>query len=269
MKQVVTIGRATYKQALRQRAFLGISVITLLIFLFSGVLSRLSVGDIFKVTQDICLLGLTFMGLFISIFLSTQMLSADLEQKTVHLVLAKPIPRWYYIFGRYVGLCTFTAVATTVAFIVFLVFLYYFQRNLPIYHAGDIHLFQYFLFFLAFELKLFLIIALGLFFSSFSSSGLVSFFFTSVVYLVASNLQNVKFILESNIGRHISSLTKTIFNISYWVVPNVSLLDFKDAAVHGISIGASSYALSMAYGLLYSAGLVLVTCFIFDRREFS
>ncbi len=269
MRQILAIAEITYKQALRQKAFLGVSIITLLLFLFSGVLSRLSIGDIFKVTQDICLLGLTFMGYFISIFLSTQMLSADLEQRTVHLVLAKPIPRWYYLLGRYLGLCALTAVATGVAFVILVAFLFYFHEHLPIYNAGEIHFLIYLLFFFFFLLNLFLIIAIGLFFSSFASSGLVSIFFTSTLYFIASNLQNVKFILESNIGERISKLTKMLFNMSYWVVPNVSLLDFKDAAVHGISIGASSYALSMAYGLLYSAGLVLVTCFIFDRREFS
>ncbi len=268
MKQVIAIAEITYKQGLRLKAFIGVAAVTLLVFVFSGALSQLSIGDIFKVTQDICLMGLSGMGLFISIFLGTQMLATDIEQKTVHLVLTKPIPRWYYLVGRYIGLCFLTLVATGLGFAVLMAFLYYFQKHLPIYHAGDIHLINYLLFFVAFEIRLFLVTAIGLFFSTFASSGLISFFFTFVIYFIASNLQNVKFILESNLGENISKGLKLLFDISYWVVPNLSLLDFKNAAVHGLHIGVYSYSLSLTYGILYSIGLILVSCFIFEKREF-
>jgi len=268
MKQIVAIAEITYKQGLRLKAFIGVLVVTLLVFIFSGALSQLSIGDVFKVTQDICLMGLSGMGLFISIFLGTQMLATDIEQKTVHLVLTKPIPRWYYLVGRYIGLCLLTLVATGAGFVILMAFLYYFQQHLPIYHAGDIHVLNYLVFFVAFEIKLFLLTAIGLFFSTFASSGLISFFFTFIIYFIASNLQNVKFILESNLGDHISKGLKFLFNASYWIIPNLSLLDFKNAAVHGLNIGIFFYSLSLAYGILYSIGLIFVSCFVFERREF-
>ena len=264
----MAIAIVTYKQGLRLKAFAGVLVMTLLLFVFSGAISNLAIGDIFKVTQDVCLAGLSFLGLFIAIFLSTQLISSDIEKKTIHLVLSKPIARWHYIIGKFTGFCLLTLASTLLIFMVLLGVLFYFRNNLPVYHTGDIHLLKYLVFFAAFELKLFLIIAIGIFFSSFASTGLISLFFTFVTYLVGSNLQNVKFILESNLGKSISTSVKIMFDISYWLVPNLSLLDMKDTAVHNLTVEPSFFCLSMTYGILYTVGLLLVTCFIFNRREF-
>lgn len=268
MKGVIAIATITYKQGLRLKAFTGALVVTLLLFVLSGAISNLSIGDIFKVTQDVCLAGLSFLGLFIAIFLSTQLISSDIERKTIHLVLSKPIARWEYVAGKFLGFCFFTFAATLLVFIVLIGVLFYFKKTLHVYHTGDIHLLKYLVFFLAFEMKLFLIIATGIFFSSFASTGLISLFFTFVTYLVGANLQNVKFILESNLGKHISTSVKFIFDLSYWIIPNLSLLDLKDTAVHNLAVTPAFFLLSMAYGILYTAGLLLVTCFIFNRREF-
>ncbi len=269
MGQVISIAKVTFKEGMRERIFLGVLIFVGFLLIGSGFVADLSIGDILKVTQDIGLSGLSFLGLFISLFLSTHLIAKDLDKKTIFLVISKPIARWQYLLGKFLGLCFLTTFALFIGFFVFIITLFYFWKTANLFQIPHIAWYKHILAFIYLNLKMYLLVAIGIFFSSFSSSALVAFFFSLFVYFIGSNLENVKMILESKAGENISSFIKGIFHLAYWLFPNLSLLDLKAVAVHNLPLDMSSLALRLIYGIFYTVALLLFAFFIFEKREFT
>jgi len=265
----MSIARVTFKEGIRERVFLGVLIFSALILLSSGFVADLSIGNILKVTQDIGLSGLSFLGLFIAIFLSTSLIAKDIDKKTIYLVVSKPIARWQYILGKFLGLSALTSFALVIDFLVFMISLFYFYKTTTFIHTPHIAWVKHLLAFFFLNIKMFLLIAIAIFFSSFCSSSLISFFFSFMIYLVSANLQNVKIILSSNIGENISPNLKAIFNIAYYLLPNLSLLDLKQATVHNLPLKGSNLMLILIYALSYTIALLLISSFIFSKRELN
>jgi len=269
MGRAISIAKVTFKEGIRERIFLGVLIFSGLLFLSSGLLADLSIGNILKVTQDIGLSGLSLLGLFIALFLSTHLIAKDLDKKTIYLVVSKPIARWQYILGKFLGLCFLTTFALVLGFIVFICALFYFWKTSHLIQVPHIAWFKHLLAFIFLNLKMCLLVAIGVFFSSFTSSALVAFFFSLLTYFIGANLQNVKMILASKIGENISPILKTVFDFAYWIFPNLSVLDLKQAAVHDLPLNSSHLGVSGLYCLTYIFALLFLASFIFDKREFN
>lgn len=269
MGKVISVAKVTFKEGMREKIFLGVLIFIALLFISSGFLADLSIGDILKVTQDIGLSGLSLLGLFMALFLSTHLIAKDLDKKTVYLVISKPIARWQYFLGKFLGLTFLTLFALLAGFIVFLITLFYFLKTSKLCQIPHIAWGKLFLAFIYLNLKMSLLIAVAIFFSSFTSSALVALFFSLLVYFIGANLQNVKVILESKMGEHISPALKFIFHLAYWLFPNISLLDLKGVAVHNLPLNIGNLGLSLLYGLVYTVALLLFASLIFDKREFT
>jgi len=55
----------------------------------------------------------------------------------------------------------------------------------------------------------------------------------------------------------------------YWVLPNLAQFDVKDSVVHGVPVPMAYLAMTAGYGVLYIAMLLVVSMFIFSRRDFK
>ena len=267
MEKVLNIAWVTCKEGLRERVFIGVLLFILFLLLLSGVLAELSIGNTLKVTQDIGLSGLALLGLFIALFLSTQLMAKDLDKKTVFLVLSKPVSRGQYITGKFLGLCLLNLFALLAGFVFYLLALFFFYKTSNLIQLPEIAWFKQIVCFGFLLVEMFLVTAIGVFFSSFSSSGLLSFFFSLIVYFIGANLNNVKLILKSEIGENVSPVFKYIFNAAYWFLPNISLLDLKSQAVHGLELSFLGTAPHLLYGVCYILALLFLACAIFQHRE--
>jgi len=65
-----------------------------------------------------------------------------------------------------------------------------------------------------------------------------------------------------------SALARGVSVLLYYVVPNLSNFDIRGEVVHGIDVPWSFILLSMVYGLVYSAVVILTATLIFRRRSF-
>jgi len=55
----------------------------------------------------------------------------------------------------------------------------------------------------------------------------------------------------------------------YWVLPNLAQFDVKSSVVHGQRVPAGYVAVTIAYAAVYIAMLLVVSAFIFSRRDFK
>jgi ABC-type transport system involved in multi-copper enzyme maturation permease subunit len=113
-------------------------------------------------------------------------------------------------------------------------------------------------------LELMLVTALALLFSAFSSPTLSAIFTLSL--FVAGHLSGDLRLFAARFG---SAVTKLSAETLYFLLPNLSRLNFKDQAVHGFGVDGGSMGLSFLYAIFYIAALILAAMAIFERRDFK
>ncbi len=113
-------------------------------------------------------------------------------------------------------------------------------------------------------MELALVTAVALFWSTFSSSALLSAALTAGLWVAGqfgSDLRNFDQVVES-------PAAAAIARGLYYVLPNFAAFDVKAQVVHGLPVGAHYTLATVAYALVYVAMLITASVLIFSRRDF-
>ena len=176
-QRVGTLAHNTFREAVRNRV-LGVLVLFVVgLMAFSLVLAQLSLHEEVRIIKDIGLSAISLVGLVIALFLGVNLLSKELDRKTVYAIIPKPLHRWEFVLGKYLGLALTMSAIVVVMSLVLAAFVA-FQGG---YHGSLMVRAELLVLF-----ELLLVIAVALFFSSFSSPYL-SAMFTASVWVIGRN----------------------------------------------------------------------------------
>ena len=75
----------------------------------SKLFGMLTVGDETKIIKDIGLAAMQFFSMLIAVMMSMILISREVDSRTVFNILAKPVRRWQFILGKYLGLVSIVA----------------------------------------------------------------------------------------------------------------------------------------------------------------
>jgi len=271
MRGVLAVSRVTLMEGLRNRALYGIFILALLVMGVNVMLAGFFMQDIGKVAVDLNLSALSFCGLLLVFFVSINLLAKDIDRKTVHVVLTQPLSRTSYIAGKFLGLCAVLLCA---------------ELLLMVLASGTVAVLrglygQYFLEFSWFAfsqgaffvlLKLWLLCAFVVLFSTLTSSSFVALIFSVSVYVIGESIEEVVFYLKSSAGFDFLPLPEFFIVIVDWlsyVIPNLSVFDVAQQAAHGQSLTGAAFWFPIVYALVYSVALLFLASAIFARREFN
>lgn len=271
MRSVFSLAMITFKEGIRNRALFGIALLALLLFGLNITIAGFFMRDIGKVTVDMNLSALSFAGLLLVFFVGVNLMAKDIDRKTIHLVLSKPISRAQYIWGKYLGiqlfvsLCLLLLIICSCLTVGLLLYLY------PNYFIG----FSWAIFFVAsffVLIKFSVLTAIVVFFSAITSSSLITLIFSISVYVAGVTIEEVVFYLKSEFAAQekIISESLTVFiDIVSYLLPNFAVFDFTLEAAHGLTIASDRLFLACGYATSYIVILLLLGSFIFSRREFN
>lgn len=102
----------TYREGIRKRTLVGFLILSLLVifgaFFMTSFLSPTSTGGTevdleFKLIKDICVTTIEIFGMLITIFISASVVPSEMENKVIYTVLSKPVRRFQYLFGKFLG----------------------------------------------------------------------------------------------------------------------------------------------------------------------
>jgi Cu-processing system permease protein len=110
--RVLAIALNTYREAVRARLLLGVFAIALATSGYSLIVASLSLHNELRVIANIGAASLALYGVVVAIVLGSTSLHRELEHKTIFPILSRPIRRWEYLIGKYLG-----ALLTAVVFI--------------------------------------------------------------------------------------------------------------------------------------------------------
>jgi hypothetical protein len=113
-------------------------------------------------------------------------------------------------------------------------------------------------------LKLMVVTAIAVLFSTFSTPTL-SAIFTLALVVVGSLAEDLKLFAVSFGG----PLLQAVVTALYLVLPNLASLDVGNPVVQGRPVPATAVGLAAAYGLAYVAALLAGAVWIFQYRDFK
>jgi ABC-type transport system involved in multi-copper enzyme maturation permease subunit len=222
-----------------------------------------------KVAVDLGLGITSLIGLILTLFLGTQLLAKDLEQRTIHMVLAKAVSRSDYIVGKFAGLAMII-VCSMVVLGGFASVASWTVDRLTADQYGVIHWPIFLLALLMMTLMLMLLASVIFFFSSFASSTFLALGLTLVIYLIGQSVEELKHFLETGAeGVVISPVFLKIVTGAYYIFPNLAAFNFKAQAAHGLAVPLADVVWSFLYGVFYIGVMITSSAWIFRRREFS
>lgn len=101
--RIGAIARNTLLEALRQRVLNVILVFGLCVLGGANLFSEFSFDDQFKFIKDYCLGVMSLIGVIMAIVAIAQSLPAEMEARTIITILSKPVRRWEFLLGKYLG----------------------------------------------------------------------------------------------------------------------------------------------------------------------
>jgi ABC-type transport system involved in multi-copper enzyme maturation permease subunit len=262
------IALAVFRESVRDRVFYNLVLFAVLLIGASILIGQLTAGQDVKIIKDLGLAATSLFGLFIAIFVGINLVSKEVDRRSIYPLFAKPIRRAEFIVGKYAGLLLTLLANMVVMTVALYVVLFFLARGVPeeIQRAWDSPALDPALLkaIALIYVNLAVVTAVALFFSSYSSP-MLSAVFTLGVYVVgqfSGDLKNFNQIVES-------PAAIAVARACYYLLPDFSRFDVKLAVVHGIAVPASYVAASTAYAALYVAALLFGAMVIFSRRDFK
>ncbi len=102
--RILAIAGNTYRENIRDKILYNLILFALIMILSSLALGRLTLGNEAKVILDLGLASISIFGMLIAIFIGISLVYKELEKRTVYALLAKPVHRYEWILGKYLGL---------------------------------------------------------------------------------------------------------------------------------------------------------------------
>lgn len=252
MRNILSVGLLTFKEGVREKVFYGIWVLFLFILFLSFLLSQMAYGEQAKVLRDVGLAGIELTGLIVVIFFMVNSFYRERETKMLEVYLVK-FSRFEFILGRFLGSGLIIIVFLMLGIGSFSVLLFakkafYFSLILGVY----------FIF-----LKLLIILAFGLLFSTFISSPVLAYLLSLVMYITGSSMRNALEIINQE-GSHFS---RVLFKYFYYLLPNLDKLEIKLLVSYGNFPHIPQVFFGTLYTIVYVGFLLTLTLFIFQNKE--
>jgi len=259
---------AVFRESVRDRVFYNLLFFAVLLVGASILIGQLTAGQDVKIIKDLGLAATSLFGLFIAIFVGINLVSKEVDRRSVYPLFAKPIRRSEFIVGKYAGLLLTLLVNMAVMAVALYAVLFFLSRGVPdtIQHAWDAPALDPALLkaIALIYLNLALVTAVAVFFSTYSSP-MLSAIFTLGVYLVGqfnADLKHFDVIVDS-------PAAVAIARACYYVLPDFAKFDVKLAVVHGIPVSGAYILASAGYAAAYVAALLFGAIVIFSRRDFK
>lgn len=253
--KVWAISENTFKEAIRDRILYSIVFFAVLILAVSTVLDIVTIGQRTKIIKDVGLASISLFGALIAIFVGIGLVYKELDKRTIYTIVSKPVTRFQFLLGKYLGL-VFTIFVEVAAMSLIFCLIVFFQ-------GGSVDLLLLEAIALTF-LELMIVCAVAILFSSFTTP-ILSGMFTLGVYIIG----HLTYDLYEFSSTFRGTALEKVLKILYYVFPNLDNFNIRGNAVHGLPVSGDFLLFSITYGLLYIILLFVISSLIFGKKDFK
>jgi ABC-type transport system involved in multi-copper enzyme maturation permease subunit len=254
LARIVAVAGNTLREAVRNRVLYTFLFFAVGLIGLGVVLSTLSYVEQERILQDVGLAAIRIFGVAIAVFVGVGLIHKEVDRRTIHTILSKPVSRTEFLLGKYLGLVTTLWLQVAVMAVAFVIVSVAAGAPLGAGHAAAIGL-------LAVELSL--VVGIATLFSCFTTPLLASLF-SCGLFLAGHLSRDLRALgAQSDLVavRHVTGFL-------YRVLPDLQGFNLTIEAVHGLPLTASDVWLPVVYGAGYTGLLLLAAMAIFERRDF-
>ena len=247
------IATNTYREAIRDKVLYLLFVFGLISIVSSRILGYMSIGDEQKIVADISLASISVFGALIAVFIGTNLVYKEVDKRTIYTIISRPIDRYEFILGKYLGLVGLIGVTT--------VLMGAFSAGYIVLMGGSVDL----IFFEAVLLiywKLLLITAFSVLLSSLTSPIL-----GAIIVLCAYVFGHGTGILIDLPPHLQDTFAETLMAGAYFILPNLSNFDIWKEYANGVEISQAYVAWNLLYGTVYTAVLLYLAALVFENKD--
>jgi Cu-processing system permease protein len=256
MNRIMIVARNTFREAVRDRVLYNLVFFALLLIASAVVVGQISMDIESEVMVSLGLSAISLIGLLIAVFTGVGLVSKEIDKRTLHAVLAKPLRRWEFLLGKFAGLVLTLAVNTAAMAVGLFLAILYLEQS-PVRGDAVVLAAVYLIL-----LKLALVVALAMLFSCFTSP-LLAILFTGGLYvagLFVAQLRNLQ-------TTQLNPQTQKLFTVLSYVLPNFENYDVMGAAAHGRAVPACLVLHDTLYTFLYCGIVLSAAAVIFSRKD--
>ncbi len=104
MSKIVAIAFNTFKEAVRNRVLYVLLFFAIIVLLGAWVVSSLAIFGADKIVRDFGVASINIISVLIAVFVGVGLVYNDLDKKTIYTIISKPISRWQFLVGKFLGL---------------------------------------------------------------------------------------------------------------------------------------------------------------------
>ena len=253
MNRILAVARNTFRECVRDKVLYVLLFLAAVTILGSKALGWISIGQDIKIVKDITLAALSLFGVLIAIFVGTSLVYKEIDKRTLYTILCRPMHRWEFILGKYLGLAALLGVvvavmtAVSAAYIVLL-------GGAP----GAI----YFMAALLVYAKLLLVTAFAVLLSTLASPIL-----GAIIVFSAYVFGHATGVFRDLPPQFDGTAAKAMLEAAYYVIPNLSNFDIRAEAANGVAVAPAYVVWALAYGLFYTLALLVLAVLAFEDRD--
>jgi ABC-type transport system involved in multi-copper enzyme maturation permease subunit len=253
--RICHIASNTFREAVRDRVLYNLVAFAVLMSGAAILVGQISIGIERLVVVNLGLTAVSLFGVVIAILVGIGLVSKEIDRKTLYTVLSRPVRRWEFIVGKFLGLAGTLVVNTFfMAVGVFAALLYvsrHFQRS-----DGWLLVALYFII-----LQFLIITALALLFSAFSTpieSAVLAF----ALFVVGSFAEDLRGFAAMAHGA-----SRWLATGAAYLVPNLSALNVISSVAHEQPVARQLIVANTAYAVLYATMALCGAVLIFEHRN--
>jgi ABC-type transport system involved in multi-copper enzyme maturation permease subunit len=257
MSRIVPIAFNTYREAVRDRVLYNLIVFALLIVGSALLFGQISISIERIVLINMGLTSISLFGIVISIFIGIGLVWKEIERRTLYTVLAHPVKRWEFIFGKYLGLLgtlTLNAILMAIGFFAALLYLSH------AFSRPDLYILVAIYFIL---LQFMVMTAVAMLYSTYSSP-LLSSIFAFCTFVIGTFSEDLHTFAAGATG-----VAKWVITVVAYLIPNFSSLNVISQVAHGTPVAPALVLHNTVYAVTYSLVLLLCAAAIFENRNFK
>ncbi len=261
MNTALVIAANTISEAMRRKILNAFLMVGLAVIVFMFAFSTFSARQELTLIKGMGLGIISLAGLFISVILSIYLIPTELERRTIYTILSKPVTRYQFLLGKYLGAIGTVAINIVLMGILFVAAVAIKQItgqqpvDAPLLFKGI----------LMTLMQMILLCSLSVFLSVFTPP-LINFFATISLFIIGS-MSAITYDLAKS---QTNVIAKGFFTAIHYIVPNFGNFTFTNPLINpGVQVTSEALFLTqnVIYAIVYSAVLLIIAVLVFDRKE--
>lgn len=250
MKKSLAIGKYIVKESLSNKILKGFIIFALLILFGTLILKEMTIFSGETVVKDTGIFLMEFFVFLVTVFSASSYLIRDHKEKSIYLVLTKPVSRTEYIIGNVLGNS-------------FLAFIYIGIMSLilqgALIYIGSSFMLTDLISILYIFGKLVILCSLGVLFAVISDSYVTANIFTFSVYIIGHFTGDILLLVEKSAN----PIIRGLLGILKVLLPRYNTLNYRDFL---LDIKPNHFSLVL-YIIAYTSIVTVVSSVIFEKRK--